>query len=207
DLAVPQGGVDARRGLFWSDRVRTDGGGRATIRFKLNDLISDLAWVAEGRAGAAAASGRGILSPDPGFRCTFRSPDDLHVGDAFDTLLETRVSDGAREEVEVDLRASSCLKPTLRTRLEHDPRKDSALHKFSFLAAAPSEDAEIRVAARRGIYREVHVRPVKVHDRKVELTYGESGRDSGLQKFSMEVPREAVPGSVRVHGSVSPEDR
>lgn len=202
---VPSTRVDSRRTLFWSDRVQTDSSGRASIRLKLNSLVSDLHWVAEGHSGARAVSGRGTLSTDAGFKLTsFQFPAHLQVGDVFDVMVAPKVCDGRRDPVHIAFRVPACFRPLLRTEIQYDPRKDARLHKFRFRVTAPADEGEVRLLARRGVYREEHVRRFQTRHREVELAFGESGKGRGLQSFSTPIPAEALPGSVRVHASVSP---
>jgi hypothetical protein len=204
DVRVPAAIVDSRRTLFWSDRVRTDRDGRATVHLRLGDVVADLAWVAQGHAQGLPASGRAALSPDAGFKTSFRSPAHLAVGDVVDLMLEPQVTGGSKEPVRIDVHAPASLKALVRDSIEHDPRTSARMHRFRFEAAAPAERAELRVVTRRGLYREVHVRDLVVLDRGVERLNGTAGRGSGEQVFAFTVPADAVPGTLRVHGSVAP---
>ena len=201
---VPSSSIDTRCGLFWSERVRTDSKGRTTIKLRLNDVVSDLAWIAQGRSSVTTASGRGRIRPTVGFRADIETPSHLHVGDRVDLMLKTTISDGSQRPVALRIDAPPCLRPLMRTRLGYDPRLDTNLHRFRFEVVAPSEDAELRIVAERGRYRQTQLRTLRVLHRDIEKTHGVAGKTRGVERFKLTVPGAAIPGSVRVFGSVSP---
>jgi hypothetical protein len=203
-LRLPPEVLDCRRTLYWSGSVRTDSAGRATIGFRLNHLVSDLAWVAQGYAGEVPIAARGSVSPVAGFGSKFEFPDHLQVGDFLDLLVEIESRDPQGGSIEIEIQAPPCLKPRLRTRLSFDPSKDARLQRFQFEAAAPAEAAELRWVARRGLYEEVQARRFRVSHHEVELSFGESGRVQGPRSFSLTVPPAALPGSIRAFGRVLP---
>ena len=111
-------------------------------------LVGDLAWVAGGFTRFQPVSSRGMLKPDAGFRATFATPQHIHVGDTFDLMLQPEVSDGGTEPVSIVIRTPRSIKPLLRTKLRYRPTRDATIHKFSFEALAPADEAEIGVVDR-----------------------------------------------------------
>jgi hypothetical protein len=204
DRRVPASKVDTRLGLFWSESVRTDFEGRATIKMRLNDVVSDLTWVAQGRSSVGYASGRGSLRPDVGFQAHIETPSHLHVGDLVDLMLTTKVTDGSTRPVDVRIEAPPCLKPQMRTKLRYDPRVDTHLHRFRYKVVAPADDVAIRIIADRGKYREVQVRPLRILHREIEKAHGVAGTTKATESFALKVPNDAIPGTVQVYGSLTP---
>jgi len=206
---VPSSRLDTRQGLFWSERIRTDAGGRTTIRAPLGDLVSPIAWCAQGSGvdldgrTPMVASGRGSVAPDAGFRTQVETPEHLHVGDVFDLMLSTVVTDGGNHPIDIDLRPPSCLEPLLRTRLRYDPKVHTDLHRFRFRVTAPADRAELRIVAQRGRYRAIHARSLEVLEREVEKRVGRAGRTRGTELCTFPIPATARADSVRVEASVS----
>jgi len=116
--------------------------------------------------------------------------------------VEDRKPGAGRIDIEVIPPPS--LKTLLRTKLSFDPASDAALQRFRFQAVSPSEGAELRVAARRGIHEEVHVRRMRIDEPGTEVVHGESGCAAGLRRLEFRVPADAIPGSVRSRAAVFP---
>lgn len=203
-VMLPPGQLDTRKTMFWGSRIKTDHKGTARIRLRLNHMIDDLCWKAEGYGKAHPISARGFLKPDPGYTTRFKAPSHLHVGDILEFMLSPEISDQSKEPVHLHVQAPACLKPLLRTSETYRPAKDKKLHKFKFQAIAPADDVKLSVYATRGLYREIHENTFSVVSKEIEKIHGKSGRGKGKQEFTFTLPESAVDDSVILEGCMMP---
>ena len=196
--------IDARRTLFWGHRVRTSKFGEAILKIRLSDLVGDVSWVVEGRAGDQVASKTGTIKTSWGFKTDVSTPKHLHVGDTFDLMISNVVTDTNKKPLDIRVEVPSCLRALTPTKFRFDPRVDPRLRRLRFEVVKPTQDAKLLVLSDRGTYREKHARRIVALPRTIKQSIGKAGRTAATEVFSTKVPADALEGSVRVFGNITP---
>lgn len=196
--------VDDRDTRFWSAQVRTDGEGRATVRFPIGHEVAPLAIEAQGTVGDAGAAARTTVAVESEVSTRFQLPERLRLGDQVELWVEIEPRDGRKLPYSLSLQLPSCLRSLDRVRVEKDPRRHGSRTKFRVEAVAEAELTEARLVVVRGAFVETHRRPLVVSSPQPVLSISTSGQAKSGVATHLTIPREAVPGSVVARSTVSP---
>jgi hypothetical protein len=205
DVTVPGPHADVRDTLLWRARIVTDANGHATATFRLSQEFTPLRISAEGFSKGtpvATSSARLTLEdlyPPTPFASKFHVPEHLLTGDTFDLYVTTEIRDGSLDPLELSIGVPPCLRSLERSTLTLDPRKDSLVTKFRFEALAPQSNARFTVVCQRGAWREVTTSRLSVLRRELTVSCGRSGIASGPETLTVEVPADAIPGTVTAY--------
>jgi A-macroglobulin TED domain/Alpha-2-macroglobulin family/Carboxypeptidase regulatory-like domain/MG2 domain/A-macroglobulin receptor binding domain/Macroglobulin domain MG3/Alpha-2-macroglobulin bait region domain len=192
--------------LVWQPAVETDGEGRAEVRFKLADntttwKMSVIASTVDGRVGV---SEKEFVSTQP-FFVEHDPPRVLTEGDRVSLPVVLRNYTGRAQAVEVEMRPESWFSlegPALKR--ADVPASDAARATFDFRAVASIKDGRQRVTARGAEAGDAVEKTVTVHPDGEERAATDSAILGGAGALGVNVPADAVRGSIRGELKVYP---
>lgn len=185
--------------LVWQPAVETDRDGRAEVRFKLADNITTwkMSVIASTEDGHVGTYEKEFISSQP-FFVEHDPPRVLTEGDRISLPVVLRNYLERSQGVEVEMKPETwfALEGPSRRR-EEVPAGEAARAVFDFRAVASVKDGKQRVTALGSDANDAVEKPVTVHPDGEERAATGSAIISDAGALSINVPADAVRGSIR----------
>jgi hypothetical protein len=193
--------------LLWQPSVETDRNGRARIDWKFADNLTTwkLSLIASTLDGRMATMEKEVKSFQP-FFVEHDPPKVLTLGDRISLPVVVRNYTEKNQLVRVEMPVAEWFRPesTAAQEASLSPGGNATV-VFPFEAIATTAAGKQRVVATGGDVADAIERSVAVHPYGAELTHTEGRIIAGDARWEVEVPAEAIPGSVHADLKLYPD--
>jgi alpha-2-macroglobulin family protein/MG2 domain-containing protein len=197
--------TDFAKTVLWTPLLETDAKGQAQLTFDLSDSVTRFRAIGDahgsGRIGSALST---IVSTLP-FHMSPTLPEEVTLGDRVDIPLVITEESSEKREVRISVETTGGLQligPTELTSQLAGATRDRRI--FSAEAVTLSERAVVRFRGQAGPLVDDIQRHLRIEPPGYPQTNTISGVLENEQELSVEIPEDAVPGSVNASLTVFP---
>jgi hypothetical protein len=192
----PERRTDFRETIFWGPSVRTDGRGRATVRFPLSDAITTFRVFAEGVGKGMAGRGEGVIRSALPFSMAVKLPLEVSAGD--ELRLPLTLTNETKKPLSVTVRASfgallAAAPADARRTLELGAGERRSLF-YPVRVTGVSGKSEVTFVAEAGGLKDAFTREVAVEPLGFPVQASFSGEALGTVTHAVDLGG-AIPGS------------
>ena len=193
-----RGRADFEPTVLWMPMLKTDGEGQAKASFDLSDAVTRYRVIADGHGlGRIGSAVETIVTKLP-FDLSSLVPEEMTLGDRVDLPLTITAESSKAGPVKVFLEADDCFESVGSTELAvtlDGERRDRCA--FSVKAVGLSDKALIRFRGEAGEHVDRVERFTRIVPRGFSEVITRSGILEGTEEFSVVIPEDADPESVR----------